>query len=103
MQLQNPNLVKQNNPDAFALSGHQKLEGAQALHMEETRVKMMMAIGQIPPLDEGGMLEHLHEFALEVCVGVMCGWDVRGKHHPYKLQGSGGAGQCAVVLQMFCL
>lgn len=34
--------------------------------MEETRVKMMMAIGQIPPLDAEGMLDHLHEFALEV-------------------------------------
>lgn len=56
----------QNNPSAFSLSEHQKLEGAQALHMEETRVKMMMAIGQIPPLDEAGMLQHLHEFALEV-------------------------------------
>lgn len=56
----------QNNPNAFRLSEHQKLEGAQALHMEETRLKMMMAIGQIPPLNESGMLEHLHEFALEV-------------------------------------
>jgi len=59
-------VVLQNNPNAFALSEHQKLEGAQALHMEETRAKMMMAIGQIPPLNEAGMLEHLHEFALEV-------------------------------------
>lgn len=64
-------VVLQNNPNAFALSEHQKLEGAQALHMEETRVKMMMAIGQIPPLNEAGMLEHLHEFALEVCCCVV--------------------------------
>lgn len=56
----------QNNPSAFTLTEHQKLEGAQALHMEETRLKMMMAIGQIPPMDERGMLHHLHEFALEV-------------------------------------
>lgn len=56
----------QNNPNAFQLTEHQKLEGAQALHMEETRVKMMMAIGQIPPMNEAGMLHHLHEFALEV-------------------------------------
>lgn len=56
----------QNNPNAFQLTEHQKLEGAQALHMEETRVKMMMAIGQIPPMNEAGMLHHLHEFAVEV-------------------------------------
>jgi hypothetical protein len=56
----------QNNPNAFALTEHQKLEGAQALHMEETRVKMMMAIGQLPPMDEAGMLQHLHHHALEV-------------------------------------
>jgi hypothetical protein len=56
----------QNNPNAFTLTEHQKLEGAQALHMEETRLKMMMAIGQIPPLDEAATLQHLHEFAVEV-------------------------------------
>lgn len=56
----------QNNPNAFAMTERQKIEGAAAVHMEETRVKMMMAIGQAPPLDDGGMLRHLQEFAHEV-------------------------------------
>ncbi|WIA38714.1 hypothetical protein OEZ86_002014 [Tetradesmus obliquus] len=56
----------QNNPNAFAMTGRQKIEGASAVHLEETRVKMMMAIGQAPPLDDESMLRHLHEYALEV-------------------------------------
>eukprot|EP00775_Hariotina_reticulata_P008706 gene8706-8887_t len=56
----------QNNPNAFAMTERQKIEGATAVHLEETRVKMMMAIGQAPPLDDGGMLQHLREYALEV-------------------------------------
>jgi hypothetical protein len=34
--------------------------------MEEARVKMLMAIGQAPPLNDDDMLQHLREFALEV-------------------------------------
>jgi hypothetical protein len=56
----------QNNPNAFAMTERQKIEGAAAVHLEETRVKMMMAIGQAPPLDDAAMLRHLHEYALEV-------------------------------------
>eukprot|EP00879_Flechtneria_rotunda_P005733 GHRR01006034.1.p1 GENE.GHRR01006034.1~~GHRR01006034.1.p1 ORF type:complete len:373 (+),score=140.86 GHRR01006034.1:200-1318(+) len=58
--------VLQNNPNAFAMTERQKIEGAAAVHMEETRVRMMMAIGQAPPLNDTGMLMHLHEYALEV-------------------------------------
>jgi hypothetical protein len=59
-------LPLQNNPNAFAMTERQKMEGAGAVHLEETRVKMMMAIGQAPPLDDAEMLRHLHEYALEV-------------------------------------
>eukprot|EP00878_Enallax_costatus_P039759 GHUV01045657.1.p1 GENE.GHUV01045657.1~~GHUV01045657.1.p1 ORF type:complete len:399 (+),score=109.72 GHUV01045657.1:454-1650(+) len=62
----------QNNPNAFAMTERQKIEGAAAVHMEETRVKMMMAIGQAPPLDDGGMLRHLQDFAHEVRELVRC-------------------------------
>jgi hypothetical protein len=59
-------ILPQNNPNAFAMTERQKIEGASAVHLEETRVKMMMAIGQAPPLDDSTMLRHLHEYALEV-------------------------------------
>jgi hypothetical protein len=59
-------MLLQNNPNAFAMTERQKIEGAGAVHLEETRVKMMMAIGQAPPLDDATMLRHLHEYALEV-------------------------------------
>ncbi len=36
------------------------------MHVEETRVRMDMAIGRIPPLAATDMLQHLREFALEV-------------------------------------
>jgi hypothetical protein len=48
------------------MTEHQKIEGAQAVHMEETRVRMLVAIGQAPPLTDDGMLQHLREYALEV-------------------------------------
>ena len=94
----------QNNPNAFALSEHQKLEGAQALHMEETRVKMMMAIGQIPPLDEAGMLQHLHEHALEVSThpeGARCELVGRAAAVPYtatwvRLCSASSTGRCVL-------
>lgn len=55
-----------NNAEAFAMTERQKLEGSKALHLEETRVRMDMAIGRIPMLNEDEVLEHLHEYALEV-------------------------------------
>lgn len=48
------------------MTERQKIEGATAVHLEETRVKMMIAIGQAPPLNDAGMLRHLHEYATEV-------------------------------------
>ena len=56
----------QESPDAFAITGRQKIEGAHAVHMEESRIKMLMAIGQAPPLNDDEMLQHLREYALEV-------------------------------------
>lgn len=56
----------QNNPDAFAMTDRQKIEGAQKVHIEESRVRMDMAIGRSPPIDDVEMLQHLREFALEV-------------------------------------
>ena len=55
-----------NNPDAFAMTGRQKIEGAARVHQEEARVRMLMAIGQAPPLNDGEMLQHLREYAHEV-------------------------------------
>ena len=55
-----------NNPDAFAMTSRQKVEGAERVHQEEARVRMLMAIGQAPPLDEVGMARHLREFAREL-------------------------------------
>lgn len=56
------------------MTERQKIEGATAVHLEETRVKMMMAIGQAPPLDDAGMLQHLREYALEVSPSPPPGW-----------------------------
>ncbi|GLI63101.1 hypothetical protein VaNZ11_006005 [Volvox africanus] len=60
------NFSLRNNPDAFELSDLQKYEGAKAVHVEETRLRLDMAIGRIPPLNEMQMFEHLAEFAAEV-------------------------------------
>ena len=66
--LANPilNYNLKNNPDAFALSDLQKVEGAQAVHVEEARLRMDMAIGRAPPMGERQIFEHLAEFASEV-------------------------------------
>ncbi|EFJ52816.1 hypothetical protein VOLCADRAFT_86170 [Volvox carteri f. nagariensis] len=60
------NFSLRNNPDAFELSEIQKYEGAKAVHVEETRLRLDMAIGRLPPMTELQMFEHLAEFAAEV-------------------------------------
>ncbi|GFR42215.1 hypothetical protein Agub_g3106 [Astrephomene gubernaculifera] len=60
------NFTLRNNPQAFELSDLQKVEGAKAVHVEETRMRLDMAIGRAPPLSELQMFEHLAEFAAEV-------------------------------------
>ncbi|KAG1671691.1 hypothetical protein FOA52_007483 [Chlamydomonas sp. UWO 241] len=55
----------QNNEDAFAMNDLQKVEGARALHVEETRLRLDAAIGKAPPLNAEHMLEHMREFATE--------------------------------------
>ncbi|PNG99927.1 Chloroplast envelope membrane protein [Tetrabaena socialis] len=60
------NFSLRNNPDAFELSEMQKVEGAQTVHVEETRLRLDMAIGHAPPMTELQMFEHLAEFAAEV-------------------------------------
>lgn len=60
------NYTLKNNPDAFALSDLQKVEGAQEVHVEEARLRMDMAIGRAPPMGERQIFEHLAEFASEV-------------------------------------
>jgi hypothetical protein len=52
------------------MTGRQKIEGAQKTHEEEARVRMLMAIGQAPPLRETEMMQHLREYAEEV--GARC-------------------------------
>jgi hypothetical protein len=48
------------------MTGHQKIHGAKAVHQEEARTRMLMAIGQAPPLNEPEMMQHLREYAHEV-------------------------------------
>ncbi|GLC76297.1 hypothetical protein PLESTF_001763800 [Pleodorina starrii] len=60
------NFSLRNNPDAFELSDMQKVEGAEAVHLEETRLRLDMAIGRLPPMSELQMFEHLAEYAAEV-------------------------------------
>lgn len=56
----------ENNADAFAMTDQQKIEGAHAVHIEETRMRMDAAIGKAPPLTEQALLEHLRHFAQEL-------------------------------------
>lgn len=44
---------------AFALSDEQKVEGAEAMHREEVRLRMEASLGQAPELTDEAMLEHL--------------------------------------------
>ena len=37
----------QNNEEAFAMNDMQKVEGAEAVHVEETRVRMDVALGKV--------------------------------------------------------
>jgi hypothetical protein len=55
-----------NDPAAFQLTSRQKVEGAQRLHVEEARVRMEVALGRAPPLDDRAMQRHLRTFAREV-------------------------------------
>lgn len=52
------------NPEAFALRDEQKVEGAEAMHREEIRLRLETSIGQAPPLTDQEMFEHLHEEAV---------------------------------------
>jgi hypothetical protein len=56
--------AEQINPEAFALRDEQKVEGAEAMHREEIRLRLESSIGQAPPLTEQEMFEHLHEEAV---------------------------------------
>lgn len=60
------NYTLENSPEAFAMTDHQKVEGAQAMHVEEVRQRMQIAIGRIKPKTEEQMFMHLREFAMEV-------------------------------------
>lgn len=52
-------LPVQNNPAAFAMTDRQKVEGAQKVHVEMNRLRMDMAIGRAPPLNESQLHHHL--------------------------------------------
>ena len=56
--------AEQLNPAAFALSDRQKVEGAEAMHREEVRMRLEASIGQAPALSDEAMLEHLHNEAI---------------------------------------
>jgi hypothetical protein len=51
------------NPAAFALTDGQKVEGAEAVHREEVRLRMEASLGQAPPLADADMLAHLRQEA----------------------------------------
>ncbi|MEW5303956.1 MAG: hypothetical protein WDW36_006600 [Sanguina aurantia] len=59
----------QNNPVAFAMTDRQKVEGAQKVHVEMNRLRMDMAIGRAPPLNESQLHHHL-----EATVGAGSLW-----------------------------
>jgi len=77
-----------NNPDAFAMTGRQRIEGAQRVHEEEAKVRMMMAIGQAPALNEVEMMQHLREYAHEV--GSFGGGGCGGAVAYFGMVGGGG-------------
>lgn len=54
------------NPEAFALTDEQKVEGAQEVHKEELRLKLEAAVGQAPPLTDEVLLQHLRKQAKEI-------------------------------------
>lgn len=56
----------EHNPQAFAMTEHQIREGAEHVHIEESRLKLDMAIGKIPNLNEDEVLQHLRHYALEL-------------------------------------
>lgn len=43
------------NHDAFALTDHEKVEGAKEVHHHELRLRMDAAIGRSPPINEAEM------------------------------------------------
>lgn len=58
------NYAVQLDANAFALSDSQKVEGAEAMHREEIKLRMAASLGQAPDLTDGDLREHLHEEAL---------------------------------------
>jgi hypothetical protein len=50
---------------AFALSDRQKVEGAEAMHREEVKLRMAASLGQAPDLTDEELVHHLHQEALE--------------------------------------
>ena len=51
--------------NAFALSDEQKVQGAEAMHREEVKLRMAASLGQAPDLTDEDLLRHLHDEALE--------------------------------------
>jgi hypothetical protein len=60
------NFTLKNNPETFAMTEIQKIEGARAVHIEETRIRMDMAIGKVKARSEPEIILHLADFAAEV-------------------------------------
>lgn len=52
------------DPNAFALSAEQKVEGAEAMHREEIKLRMAASLGQAPDLNDEDLLQHLHQEAV---------------------------------------
>lgn len=58
------NYAAQLDANAFALSDSQKVEGAEAMHREEIKLRMAASLGQAPDLTDSDLRAHLHEEAL---------------------------------------
>ena len=50
--------------NAFALSDEQKVEGAEAMHREEVKIRLAASLGQAPDVTDEDLLQHLHEEAV---------------------------------------
>lgn len=58
------NFAQEIDPNAFALSAEQKVEGAEAMHREEIKLRMAASLGQAPDLNDEDLLQHLHQEAV---------------------------------------
>lgn len=59
--------VENLNPNAFAISEKQKIEGAKEIHKAEMRMRMDAAIGRAPPLAYNELQVCCHRVNTSIC------------------------------------